>query len=185
MCGYGLKKLLKERTTSKNLKIQLYRTLIRPVVMYGYETWTLRKGWPKQNFDFSKEKKSFRTVFWRNHEERRIRKNEDDCIECLILIWNRKKRWLRGHAWGKGGTRVRLVRYGAPKEKKTFGMTAIKAGEPSGCRNAGIWSEGFGDGQRKSGKNYVRQYDPNGRIRRRRRNLPGLGSSNLGNHTTE
>ena len=26
---------------SKNLKIEIYRTLILPVVLYGYETWSL------------------------------------------------------------------------------------------------------------------------------------------------
>jgi hypothetical protein len=36
-CYYGLSNLLKARTISMNLKIQLYRTLIRPVVMYGCE----------------------------------------------------------------------------------------------------------------------------------------------------
>jgi hypothetical protein len=26
---------------SKNLKVQIYRTIILPVVLYGYETWSL------------------------------------------------------------------------------------------------------------------------------------------------
>jgi len=43
-CYYGLSNLLNPRMISKNLKIQLYRTLIRPVVMYGCEVWTLRKS---------------------------------------------------------------------------------------------------------------------------------------------
>jgi hypothetical protein len=36
-CYYGLSNLLNARRISKNLKIQLYRTLIRPVVMYDCE----------------------------------------------------------------------------------------------------------------------------------------------------
>lgn len=42
-CFFGLNKLFKSRILSKNLKIQLYITLIRPVVMYGCETWRLHK----------------------------------------------------------------------------------------------------------------------------------------------
>jgi hypothetical protein len=42
-CYFGLTKLLRSRTLSTNLKIQIYRTLIKPVVTYRSETWTLRK----------------------------------------------------------------------------------------------------------------------------------------------
>ncbi|KAL4121257.1 hypothetical protein QTP88_013804 [Uroleucon formosanum] len=43
-CLYGLAKLLGSRSLSKDLKIQLYITLIRPVVTYGAETYPLRKS---------------------------------------------------------------------------------------------------------------------------------------------
>jgi hypothetical protein len=33
--------LLSSRLLSKNLKIKVYRTIISPVVLYGYETWSL------------------------------------------------------------------------------------------------------------------------------------------------
>jgi len=42
-CFYGLSKILGSRYLSLEMKKQLYITLIRPVVMYGAETWTLRK----------------------------------------------------------------------------------------------------------------------------------------------
>lgn len=41
---FELTKLLKTRMMSKNLKVQLYRTLIRPMAMYGCEVWTLLKA---------------------------------------------------------------------------------------------------------------------------------------------
>jgi hypothetical protein len=28
---------------SKNIKIEIYRTIILPVILYGYETWSLRR----------------------------------------------------------------------------------------------------------------------------------------------
>jgi len=36
-----VQKLLSSKLLSKNLKIKIYRTLILPVVLYGFETWAL------------------------------------------------------------------------------------------------------------------------------------------------
>jgi len=38
---YSVQKLLSSRLLSINLKIKIYRTIILPVVLYGYETWSL------------------------------------------------------------------------------------------------------------------------------------------------
>ncbi|XP_049300718.1 uncharacterized protein LOC125774640 [Anopheles funestus] len=38
---YGLHKLLRSRRLQQHTKCTIYRTLIRPVVLYGYEFWTL------------------------------------------------------------------------------------------------------------------------------------------------
>jgi hypothetical protein len=40
-CYYSVQNLLSSRLISKNLKIKIYKTVIFPVVMYGYETWSL------------------------------------------------------------------------------------------------------------------------------------------------
>jgi len=42
-CYFSLTMLLKSRLISRNLKSLLYQTLIKPIVTYGSETWTLRK----------------------------------------------------------------------------------------------------------------------------------------------
>ena len=36
-----MQNLLSSRLLSKNVKIKIYRTIILPVVLYGYETWSL------------------------------------------------------------------------------------------------------------------------------------------------
>lgn len=41
-CYFGLGSMFGLKILSAKLKIQLYMTLIRPVVLYGSETWTLR-----------------------------------------------------------------------------------------------------------------------------------------------
>ena len=44
-CYYSVQNLLSSSFLTKNLKIEIYRTIILPVVLYGCETWsvTLRK----------------------------------------------------------------------------------------------------------------------------------------------
>jgi hypothetical protein len=38
-CYFSLFKLLKSRADARNTKVRMYRTIIRPVVTYGSETW--------------------------------------------------------------------------------------------------------------------------------------------------
>jgi hypothetical protein len=40
-CYYSVQNLLSSHLTSKNLKIKIFKTVILPVVLYGYETWSL------------------------------------------------------------------------------------------------------------------------------------------------
>lgn len=43
-CFYGLKNRLKTKLISVKTKLSLYKTLIRPVALYGSECWTLNKS---------------------------------------------------------------------------------------------------------------------------------------------
>ena len=40
-CYYSVQNLLSSGLLSKNLEIQVYRTIMLPVVLYGCETWSL------------------------------------------------------------------------------------------------------------------------------------------------
>ena len=40
-CYYSLKKFFSPRLLSKKLKVNTYKTVILPVVLYGCETWSL------------------------------------------------------------------------------------------------------------------------------------------------
>jgi hypothetical protein len=40
-CYHSVQNLLSFRLLSRNLKIKTYKTIILPVVLYGYETWSL------------------------------------------------------------------------------------------------------------------------------------------------
>ena len=41
VCYYSLEKILPSRLLSKKLKINTYKTIVLPVVLYGCETWSL------------------------------------------------------------------------------------------------------------------------------------------------
>jgi hypothetical protein len=40
-CSHSVQNLLYSSLLSKNLKIKIYRIIILPVVLYGFETWSL------------------------------------------------------------------------------------------------------------------------------------------------
>ena len=81
--------------------MQIYKTLIRPVVTYGSETWTLTKS--DENFLRIFERKILRWIYgsvqegdiWkiRNNEEVNRSINEEDIVK---FIKPRRIRWL-GH----------------------------------------------------------------------------------------
>jgi hypothetical protein len=44
LCYYGLRNIFQSRLLNKGTKCKIYKTLIRPVVLYGSESWTLTKA---------------------------------------------------------------------------------------------------------------------------------------------
>jgi len=78
-CFYGLSKILGSRSLSLEIKKQLYTTLIRPVVTYGEETWTLKKNEERKLMVFERKilRKIFGPVKDRETGEWRRRKNKN------------------------------------------------------------------------------------------------------------
>ncbi|CAI6370214.1 unnamed protein product [Macrosiphum euphorbiae] len=94
-------KLLKSKLLSKTTKMKLYRTLIRPVVCYGAETWTLSKADSNRFKIF--ERKIIRKIYGVVNEEGRWRIWSNNEIEWILENKNIVKfiksgtiRWL-GH----------------------------------------------------------------------------------------
>jgi hypothetical protein len=126
-CLYGLAKLLGSRSLSRELKLQLYITLIRPVITYGAEAWPLRKSDERKLLVL--ERKILRKIFGPVKDmfsgEWRIRKNDE--LETLFhkpsileTIKNRRLIWA-GHAWRSQNPLIRMVLEENPNGKRPLG----------------------------------------------------------------
>ena len=71
-CYYGLIKHLRSKLISKKTKCQVYKTLIRPVLIYGCESWTVKKSDEQLLLTF--ERKVLRTIFGAMREGERWRR---------------------------------------------------------------------------------------------------------------
>ena len=58
---FGLRKILTSDRVQRATKLNLYKTLIRPVALYGHETWTLRQEDERAFGVF--ERKVLRTIY--------------------------------------------------------------------------------------------------------------------------
>lgn len=98
---YANVKLLRNSLLSRTSKLKIYKTLVRPVVAYGAETWTLSKKMEEELRIF--ERKILRKIYGPINEggEWRIRTNDE--INTLIygedlvrFVKSQRLRWL-GH----------------------------------------------------------------------------------------
>jgi hypothetical protein len=71
--------LFRSRLLSRATKIILYKTLIRPVVSYGAEAWTLTKKEEKAVLIF--ERKLFRKIYGPKYENRECKRRTNQELE--------------------------------------------------------------------------------------------------------
>jgi hypothetical protein len=107
-CYHSAQNLLSSRLLSKNIKIRIYKTLIMPVVLYWYETWslTLREEHRLRVF----ENRVFRRIFGPKRDEvtggwRKLHNEELHNLysspSLIRMIKSRRMRWA-GHVARKG-----------------------------------------------------------------------------------
>ena len=117
-----MQNLLSSRLLSKNLKIKIYRTIIFPVVFYGYETWSLTRREERKLRMF--ENMVLRKIFgpWRDEVTREWRRLHNEELNDLYsppnivrVIKSRRMRWA-GHVARMGEERgVYRVLVGKPE----------------------------------------------------------------------
>ena len=109
---YSLQKLFRSKTLHRNLKCELYRTLVRPVVAYGSEAWCMTQRDEQTILMF--ERRILRSIFgavkvdniWRrrfNHELQELYK-EPNIVKYIKI---NRLRWL-GHVQRMEDERVPL-----------------------------------------------------------------------------
>ncbi|KAJ4437952.1 hypothetical protein ANN_13891 [Periplaneta americana] len=102
-CYYSVEKLLSSSVLSKNLKVRIYKTVILPVLLYGYETWTLTLREERRLRLF--ENKVLRKIFGAKRDEvtgkwRKLHNTELHALysspDIIRNIKSRRLRWA-GH----------------------------------------------------------------------------------------
>jgi len=101
-CYYSAQNLLSSSLLSKKLKIKKYRTIILPVVLYGYETWSLTLREERRLRVF--ENRVMRRVFGPKRDEvteewRKLHNEEVSDLYSLSnivrVVKSRRMRWAR------------------------------------------------------------------------------------------
>jgi hypothetical protein len=123
-CYYSVQNVFSSRLISKNLKIKMYKTVILPVVLYGYKTWSLTLG-EEQRLRVS-ENRVLRKIFGHRREEggswRKLHNDELHNLysspNIVMVIKSRRMRWV-GHVACMGeGRGVYRVLVGRSKGKR-------------------------------------------------------------------
>ncbi|KAL4123306.1 hypothetical protein QTP88_015504 [Uroleucon formosanum] len=131
-CYYGLTKILSSRTISRRMKERLYTSLIRPVVLYGSETWPIRKMDEHKFMVF--ERKVLRKIYGPVKDEITVEWRRRKNIELEILYGNadivevirsRRLRWA-GHAWRSQNPLLHAVMEQNPIGKRPLGRPRMR-----------------------------------------------------------
>jgi exonuclease III len=131
-CFYGLSKIFRSRAISKNLKVRMYLTLLRPIVLYGAETWSLRKTEELRLAVF--ERKVLRKIYGahfdaQTNEWRRLHNDElQSLFQRPNIIKEIKKRRLvwAGHAWRKHESLIKKVIEENPVGRRPLGRPRLR-----------------------------------------------------------
>ena len=144
-CYFGLLRHLRSKLLSKTTKCKIYKTLIRPVLTYGCESWILKKS--DENLILVFERKVLRTIFgavregerWRTRYNFELQRDFNE-PNIVAVVKTQRLRWA-GHV-------ARMDRSRAPS-------TLLRNEDPGGQRRAGRprarWADGVQDDLRTLG----------------------------------
>ena len=137
-CYFGLLRDLRSKLLSKTTKCKIYKTLIRPILTYGCESWILKKS--DENLILVFERKVLRTIFgavcegerWRTRYNFKLQRDFNE--PNIVAVVKTRLRWT-GHV-------ARMDRSRAPS-------MLFRNEDPGGQRRAGRprarWADGVQD----------------------------------------
>jgi hypothetical protein len=143
-CIYGLKRQFRSQLLSIKNKVKLYKTLVRPVLAYGSETWVLSKS--DENILRVFERRILRAIFGPTNEngERRIKYNELYTLykksDIVTHIKINCLRWA-GHV-------IRLEEQNPARRV----LVAVVEGRRHRSRSKLRWEDGVGEDAKKVGE---------------------------------
>lgn len=112
-CIYALNNILKSKVVSRKAKVRMYKTVIRPIIIYGSEVWTLTKAEEKRLAIW--ERKVLRRIYGgRKEGEIWVRRTNQELQDLYSepnivgVIKGQRMRWL-GHV-------QRMPEYRMPKQ---------------------------------------------------------------------
>lgn len=130
-CLRALNKTMSSRYISKKAKLTLYKTVVRPIVLYGSETWTLSKNMEQHLMTW--ERKILRKIYgpkfengcWRirYNTELKIQYNSPDIV---AEIKARRLEWL-GHIIRMDDSRIpKKILNSKPEGKRNVGRQKLR-----------------------------------------------------------
>jgi hypothetical protein len=92
---YAFLPLLNSQSVRRAEQVTIYKTLIRPVVTYGAEVWTLLKGWQFLNEKFLR--RIFRAIKvnenWRKRHNKKLKQMFGD-LDILSFVRISRLKWI-------------------------------------------------------------------------------------------
>jgi len=110
---FGAISHFRSRLLSRSTKIILYKTLIRPVVSYGAEAWTLTKKEEQTLLIF--ERKIFRRIYCPKYENEEWKSRTNRELEEMSKVENIVK-WIKGQGISWLGHLERMEKDRMPKK---------------------------------------------------------------------
>lgn len=132
-CLYAVQDLLKSKVTSRRTKINIYKTIIRPVVMYGCEAWTLTAANEERLRVFERRilRKIYGPIFDASTGRYRIRTNKElkdlyGDSDIVREVKSKRLQWA-GHVRRLPDSRiVKLAWEEAPVGKRPLGRPRLR-----------------------------------------------------------
>src|SRR6478609_863623 len=136
--AFNKRKELLTRGIRVDLRKRLVKTLVWPVVLCGYETWTMRKEEINRlnAFEMWVWKKMGKVSWMDKRTNEQVLSSTNEKRSLIKTIWDRKKNWI-GHVV-RGGGLIKLVLEERMEEKRPRGrprMGMIDDVLDETCRN--------------------------------------------------